>query len=844
MLWGLVNLTKGVHSLGDHELIPMDRIRLWWYSRPSYWWLRHQQSRVVFRVRRRAFGTLRGLESTGEKVRIALSLVRASSANVALALLFVALCEVLATVGRPHGILPNLLGEADREIYLGLAYTIAGVGGALLAIYFAAMTVVLSGAYIDATSDVRRLLVLDRAGILYTTLVTVMVVASLAVVGMDLLGRKPAVATVLAVALVVVLASASLLAVGARAFGLLDPVNLGSALRLDLARWTRQAGSRGFGNSDIAFQDHYQRRANAALGTLSSLADVVIRRSDRDIESLGQMGSHLVGAWLDYAGSKSAIAIDSRWFRRRYQHPEWRGEVFGIGVALRTGTQLMPEEVPDEHWVETEIAAPIGRVCASIAKKRDVETTGQFLAMVNLALEALGQRLQVDEAILLWSSTSRAFWSEAGTAVASSSGDQWASVTTELLSIAPIAIVVGIAQHIGDFDGDYVTERVDALLKQGTRLGRGPAALDRKLDWLRAGVEFELAVEGRCITPSWWLIEDASRSLAEFCSGLLPRIADEFELKAKESRAAIGGSAKLQAIMCFRALELYAKLSDNANKVDSVCTSLLAARRRMGVSWPESGVDELRRRVSLQRSATIRALAEVAPQLVADADSVGVEPDLFGHARTVLVDEAFRATLRSDAEAVRAILSSTFQVCILSYDMFYKRVDAERESSYLHAQLLAATDPLVDLLELSGYALLASELGHPQVWNAFEALWSDIVEKNPKVIDCAMRAMALRESGIGVMRLEVLRTGREMEFWREMLGDEANKSRSRPWTGRDAHESALVEAVLRPRGLHKPIVAFAYKFLLPRYGSGEVMPNSVVDFKNALEREVKRRERK
>lgn len=796
----------------------------------------------MFEIRRRTFGTLRALSSAKEKASIGLALVRASAWNVVLALAFVALVEGLAALGRRHGILNALSAPADRDVYHGLALTVAGVGGALLGLYFAAMTVVLSGAYVDATSDVRRLLVFDRAGIMFTALVTIMVVASLAVVGMDLLGRRPAVGTVIAVTLVAALASASLLAVGARAFGLFDPVALGPTIRLDLHRWVREASSRGLGSSDISFQTHYQRRANAALGTLASLTDVVVRRSDRDSDSLVKMGAHLLGAWLDYSGSKSAIALESRWFRRRYQHPEWRSQTFGVDMALRTGTHLPPNEVGDEHWVETELAGPLGRVCVTLARKREVESTGQLLQRVNLLLEALGQRLQVDEARLLWSSVAESCLPEIEKATASPEDSRWAMVATDLLALAPISIVVGVAQRVASFDQAYVAERVDAMLRGRMRAERGPAALNRKLDWLRKGIEFELAVEGQRVTPRWWLIEEASRSLVEFFSGMLPAIVADHESQTAAQTASLSKSAKLQAIMSFRALELLAKLSVHAETVGVACTSLSSARHLTSDPWPDTGVNAVQSRVSPLRSAAIRAIAKIAPNLGVEGNIVGDEPDFSGRAKAVLVDEVFRATLRGDADQIRAILRSAFVSAFQTYNTLRSKLDTNAEPHLLHGQMLTATDPLADLLELSGYALIAAEVGHPQVWKEFESVWSSYLDDNADVVTHIFGALRLRESGLGLMRLEVARTGREMEFWRTMLGDEVDDIRNGYWRTRKPHKSPLVEVTARSSGLFKPSAAFASQFLAPKHSGDGDVPEKVRRFQDALVRELERRE--
>lgn len=821
----------------------MERFRLWWHASPIYWKVRDYKARTVFWIKRRAFGVLYALNSTKEKGAIGLSLVRASKVSVLWALAIVFMTQGVAVCAQRTGFLSILFGPANRDIYHGLVLTVAGVGGALLGLYFTAMTVVLSEAYIDATSDVRRLLVFDRAGTTYTSWVTIMVVASLAVVGMDLVGIRPTVLTILSVTLIAVLASASLLAVGARAFGLFDPVALGPTIRLDFNRWVHQASSKGLGRRDISFQTLYQRKANAALSTLSSLADVLIRRSDHESDSLVQMGYHLHRAWLDYASAKSSISMDSRWFRRRYQHREWRNDAFGVDMALQTGTYLAPIEVGEMNWVESELADPLGRVCVALARKREEETTGQLLTSINRLLEVLGQRLQVDEARLLWSSMQNSILPEIKKASASQEQSSWATLATDLLALAPISIVVGVAKGIKSYDKEYVADRVDAMLQGRRRFWRGPAALDKKLDWLRIGIDFERAIEGRRVTPRWWLIEEASRSMVEFCSGMLPGIVDDYETYASANAEALIHSPKLQAIASFRELELLDKLSVHAATVGVTCTSLSAVRHLTSNPWPDNNVDSVQKRVSALHSMALRTIARISPDLGIQSGTVGDEPDFFGRANALLVDDVFQAVLRDDPEQIRAVFPSAFQSALQVYAKRRSNLDANAEPHLFQRQINSVVDPIMDLLELSGYALLADELGRPQAWQEFERVWSVYLGDNADFVAIVFTLLRLQESSLGFIRSDISRTKREMKFWQTMLGDDLNKIRNRYGMTRRPHKSILVELTAFSSGLYDPGVAFVCLYLRPMYSGDGDLPEKVRGFQEALDREQRRRQR-
>jgi hypothetical protein len=413
---------------------------------------------------------------------------------------------------------------------------------------------------------------------------------------------------------------------------------------------------------------------------------------------------------------------------------------------------------------------------------------------------------------------------------------------TDLLALAPISIIVGVAQSIPNLDGTYVALRVDAMLRERRPAGRGPAVLDRKLEWLRKGVEFEQSVEGQRVTPRWWLIEEATRSVVEFCTGILPGILEDYVSQSALQDAELGQSVKLQAIASFRGLELLTKLGVHTETVSNSCLSLTTARHLTSDPWPDMNEDVLHAKISSLRAATIQSIARISPKLSIEDRNVGDEPDFFGRANAVLLDAVFHATLRGDASQVKEVFPSTFLSTLQLYEKLRAKLDPHAEPLLLQNQLLSTTYPLIDLLEHSGYALLAAELGQPQVWSEIQSVWSIYLEKHSEFIPHVFSVLRLLDSGLEYLRSSVASTQREMEFWRTMLGDEGDGMRF-GYGGRNLrHKSPLVELTAQQTGDFKPRTAFTSQYLVPKYSGDGAVPDEVLRFQESLEREIKRRE--
>ena len=115
-------------------------------------------------------------------------------------------------------------------------------------------------------------------------------------------------------------------------------------------------------------------------------------------------------------------------------------------------------------------------------------------------------------------------------------------------------------------------------------------------------------------------------------------------------------------------------------------------------------------------------LAQTAPQLgYRTRDSTG--PDLFGQSYRRLFSAAFGATLEGEA----GIAGQLAPIVITLADRARVRLSDDLISERVSNQVIFGSEPVIDMMELSGLALLMSEVSPPGIWPEIRALWDSVL---------------------------------------------------------------------------------------------------------------------
>jgi hypothetical protein len=303
------------------------------------------------------------------------------------------------------------------------------------------------------------------------------------------------------------------------------------------------------------------------------------------------------------------------------------------------------------------------------------------------------------------------------------------------------------------------------------------------LEKIAAGLDFERRTEGRVLTPAWWIHQVVARVtnrlIVENTNSTIRTVGLEVVTRVEAEQ-----SLPIRALIAIRGLELLARMNDHLGLVRTAVAGLKSLRRDPGDDeWLELGEPE--NEVASMRKSLLVDLAQFVPELATPAFDPSL-PDLFGQGYRLLFDAAFRAILAGDdaAFALRlfgGVFPSAFSASArLRTDL---ADEAQRE------QIIYGSEPLIDLMELSGCALLMSDVLHDGIWPSVEQIWRQRLQvgRPENFINAFVVAAGYREGLPLLTQGSILRTGRLMML-RDRLYELGVRGRTYARTFVDAEE--------------------------------------------------------
>lgn len=864
-----------VRALLAHKILLMGEPGLWQYLlgfRRWYWKALKTRDLVRFWFARETFAFQGRLRRQQDIWKTTLQMLRVIAGQFLLAIVLVGAIELLerwlraglpplndvSLTARFVSRLPTLLADTgpDQAWRQALLSSLAEIAGVYLGLYYAVMAAVISTAYARVPDDIRSLVIEERVGNVYIRLVILLAGMTLLLLAANAAGLGTGLLSLSAVALLGVIALISLVPVGVRTFYFLDPASLLDFIAPELYREIRSATIGGFGWQDPSFQVHYQRRAQRLLSGYAGVVSLATSQGAPQVNALVRTVSSAFAVLQMYSDAKLQIPTDSQWFRRTHRHKNWfTANYLEIHLSLGAGVPLQPQSEPNYVWFEEEIEGIAARIIGTILAARKQQSAvavaehiyGTLLRLANTfcALEALHLYRALGPVIRR---EMREKHQEAQAPSDVSLGDarQFHLALADLYGYGLIQILLGFAQSLSIIDSKRFAALIDEIdwrRPSAPYRNKMPRLVIAQLEQLQLGLAFEWKVEGKLVTPPWYRYQVAALGLARYIATCVDELTKELEMAiADEARRLSDEGQYLVAVqVAQRGIELCGKLNYHLRAVKECFEQISDSNRSEPSQWPEMDWKAQWKRIDVARDRLLEVLAESLSSLQTEPSSTDL-PDYFGYAYSVLANECCAAMASGKDELFQKIYGPLFVACLCTYERLWE------ELPHYHAdiRMRLATDPIRDLLALSGLALIYSELDRKPYWETAKACWDAYLSQSadPHALVQFFASVAdyrtLWSSPRDVIRtswqqhLEALLRGRGLLTRRWTRLSSENESAERRHTG------VIINVLARTDSLslhYDPEIVFLAVYIAKRPEAAEVeMPRQTRLLIEALER--------
>jgi len=655
-----------------------------------------------------------------------LRLLRESFGNLflyaLLAAFFIFVFEYLASLS-PIAI-PVIINTQDLGLFISTIVTVSGV---FLGLYFTAVSAVAGNLFMRATEDLQNLFVREKKGQQYIKTLALTTVIGVFYLLLRALNYPISPFGPLAVAILAAYAVIRFMTLGFRTFYFIHPIEAGATITGDIAHAIHNATNRGFGWEKPFLQNHYRRQAEYGLATLKSLIRFGIEAVKLSEEQLLSIGRYAGGLLTYYITEKRRISSESLWYKTKPQFQNWiLADSTELALALSTGTPLSPKNIKDRTWFEADCVDLVLQLFDHFLSRQQWESAHACIEILVSVMDRIGPELYDDAGRLALAKITAAI-----RAALSSTGIP-GSLTKERLALVDAYGRIGIAMLIGLFR--YIDKRTaQTLVGEIAEIkwtvsdvynNSLPGQLVSHLETIARQYQAEYTIEGKTVSPEWYLITLTAQqylfSLKQYHDFVMSLHTD---LYAAMVEVFINDkNFLLAAHLVQRWLEFTSKLGPCDNRLHAFIGECASLRKVHDLPWVVNEPDKERSLVESYNNGAVDKLVQLLPILAGLPQSPEKDlPDYFGQAYTFGVEACYQACLGNDVARFKKLFPVVFYGSLAAYDTTRRQVEGWAPDS----QIVFPSEPLEDLLTLSGYARLYSELfANAELWTGCEDTWN------------------------------------------------------------------------------------------------------------------------
>ena len=592
------------------------------------------------------------------------------------------------------------------------------VSASLLGFYLASVSIVLGQSYSNVSADVRDLVLGSRRVRLYLKSVGTAIGAGLTLVLLQSLGVPYGYVTVTGYSFLVLFSGWAFVQLAFGAFNLFNPIALGQEPLLALYRAIDRLGSGGLSRNEAVLRVA-SGEANRALLVLAELIDLTLLRVSFDRGRLAGMVEQLLALVQFYAQRKHLLAPASEWFIREPVYPKWiEASHSETSMALKTSTPLQPRLGPSANWLERRSAELASAALEDCVVANDRNSSLRITTQVAATAHSLAKSYRIDDAITFSAIVRDRCWSiemENPAAVAAAAAPP--------LILANL--LLGWREAINDWPDEIlavVGETKWDRRSTKTVEVRGSNRVWNAAQQLLREIRAEQDIEGRRATPDWYLRFALANvcifSLREFAKEF-PKLLDDFLMPTSK-----GSSPEVIAMTGSQALQALAKAQLFAETLPQAAENLEILRSGNDRQETEEfeGISELVRK---NRNEVLQRIAEALIEL--RPNQAKSESDLFGEALFTLIHHTEEAIVTGDVDLVKDVFPKVLFASLVLQD--YALSTYQPPTFQVNSTIM---DPTVDILELSGLAMIYATIRGDQSDAPVRQAWMSQLKSFPR----------------------------------------------------------------------------------------------------------------
>lgn len=679
--------------------------------------------------------------SFNESKRTFILIIQIIAKQAIIAVILVILFFILWECVKYYGILnwftaniPLINGiSTNLATYQDFLTTLMQISGIFLGLYFTAISVVISTVYDRVPQSVRSILLEEKVGNSYIKVVALLGAVALIMLILTIFNKSPGIFNLILVSSLGILSILSFIELGKRIFIFFDPIHLITKPYNEIEQLIRLPTINGNNWKNPIDQKYFQERTELELNIYHDILDVTGNKSHLKGDSQRILAVKILEILNSYIKEKSFIPTESNWFSF---NPGFSNLLIAdafdyskIDVASKTKTLVPPERITDNFWFEKKIEIILLNSLKFLFKNKSLPNIIILADNITNTLEEMGKQLAINEALSLYRSLNDVMSSNIFEKDKFKFEDNYSLLVglIDYYGVWLINILLGLHNTLETITADSFSsfiKDIDWNNEKTIYKHKIPFEVNKQLEYLQKRLLFESKIEEDIITPIWYQNQIAALGMIRFISNVLDELILELEkvyvnqlnnLIENEQYYILGPYIQ-------RGLETCEKFQINSFK--TYYENISTLRKVKDIPWPEENWEAYQTKIKDIKSHLLSSLAKIIPEIAQIPQSKDI-PDYFGQSYYYIGDECYDSLVNGNESLFTEIFPGFFHSCLLAHD----RLLNSKEDISEEDMIILRMDPIINLIEMSSYSIIYSELEEKDYWNFVKNIWDDYISK-------------------------------------------------------------------------------------------------------------------
>jgi hypothetical protein len=621
--------------------------------------------------------------------------------------------------------------ENSYPLYDGFLIGVVTVIGLFLTLYFTNVSSIVGSFYSQLSNNLRDLYIQERVGNSYIRFLVYLLMVSILLLGLGVMTEVRPKLVIFIIAILSLIAVQAFVFLSRRSFQFIDPTSLISTLQWQLGRHINNATINGFRWNDPVFQNHYLKLARINLQGISELVELSNEEDHLKTKTLELLLDQVLSLYTYYIQKKPKIPTDSLWFPKKAEHRYWYlSSDHLVNLATSTQTDITPEMRPNNYWIEHEVFRLHIKSLHLCYSENRLLTAAGILDNLNTFFGSLASEFELPNILIEFTSLQNMVFDSlktieklAGQIDQPNLNNSFKLAQLDYLGLIPITILLNTVKRVETIEINstnyWIAKNTWKSAKNIYNTDLPLPSLER-LEFIHKRIQIEIFAEKKVVSPPWYssqliyeslatTIDKQLRSLLKISNDLYRKVADLSNEK----------NYLFAVQVISRGLEFCQKGISHYPKIGKFLSDLQEYHIEKSIRWPIVELENYLKEIRELEDYLLIEFAKLIPVLSEIPKIEGI-PDYFGRAVHLAGEKSFEALYQNDPVSFEKIFPNYFLGTIRTFEIL------KEKTADWHTEQAASifTDPIMDLVDLSGYAYVFSELHqNKDLWDFCKTIW-------------------------------------------------------------------------------------------------------------------------